>query len=69
MPLVTTVQTGQSSFSHEVLETAYVSRACEGQGLLQNVLCRSSCEPSDFTQWPPVVDPLRMETQWGQQNA
>ena len=38
MRLETTVQTGQSSFSHKVLETAYVSRACEGQGLLQSAL-------------------------------
>ena len=27
------------------------------------VLCRSSCEPLDFTQWPPVMYPLRMRTQ------
>ena len=28
MPLVTTVQTGHSSFSHQILETTYVSGAC-----------------------------------------
>ena len=27
------------------------------------VLCRSSCKSSEFTQWPPVMYPLRMRTQ------
>ena len=29
-----------------------------------SLLCRSSYKPSDFIQWPSVVYPLRMRTQW-----
>ena len=33
------------------------------------VLCRSPCEPSDLTQWPPVMYPLRMRSQRRQRDT